>query len=98
MGVDLKADGSEAFLLTFSSVSVPGLWRGIYKFRVNGVEDDLLHDLASHDGSGAIRIPHFSKAEQFVANQISLGGTSIPSRSEFRRDSSSFVERHSGFQ
>ncbi len=82
LGVDLKADGSEAFLLTFSNVSMPGLWRGGYTFRVNGIGYDLLNDLAAINGGGTIRIPfsRFSTAAQFVANQISLEGIRVESQ------------------
>lgn len=81
LSVDLKADGSDAFLLTFSNVSTPGLWRGIYTFRVNGIGYDLLPKLAAINGRGTIRIPfsHFSTAAQFVANQITLEGARVES-------------------
>jgi len=89
LGVDLKADGSEAFLLTFSNVSAPGLWRGGYTFRVNGIGYDLLHDLAAINGRGTIRIPfsHFSTAPQFVANQISLEASRVESQYRLVLDS-----------
>jgi hypothetical protein len=89
LGVDLKADGSEAFLLTFSNVSMPGLWRGGYLFRVNGVNYDLLPKLAAINGSGTIRIPfsHFSTATKFVANQITLEAFRVESQYSFVLDS-----------
>ncbi len=89
LGVDLRADGSEAFLLTFSNVSMPGLWRGSYTFRVNGIGYDLLHDLAGINGSGTIRIPfsRFSTAAQFVANQISLEASRVESQYRLVLDS-----------
>ncbi len=89
LGVDLKADGSEAFLLTFSNVSMPGLWRGSYIFRVNGIDYDLLQDLAAIGGSGTIRIPfsRFSTASQFVANQISLEASRVESQYRLVLDS-----------
>jgi hypothetical protein len=74
LGVDLKADGSDAFLLTFSNVSMPGLWRGRYIFEVDGLTYDLLHDLAAINGGGTVRIPfsRFSTTPQFIANRIAL--------------------------
>jgi len=89
LGVDLKADGSDAFLLMFSNVSMPGLWRGGYTFRVNGIGYDLLPKLAAINGSGTIRIPfsHFSTASQFVANQISLEAIRVESQYRLVLDS-----------
>jgi len=89
LGVDLKADGSEAFLLTFSNVNMPGLIRGGYTFRVNGISYDLLSKLAALNGSGTIRIPfsHFSTATQFVANQISLEASRVESQYRLVLDS-----------
>jgi hypothetical protein len=89
LGVDLKADGSEAFLLAFSSVSMPNLVRGGYTFRVNGIGYDLLHDLAAINGGGTIRIPfsRFSTASQFVANQISLEAIRVESQYRLVLDS-----------
>jgi len=89
LGVDLKADGSEAFLLTFSNVSMTGLWRGSYRFRVNGIDYYLLHDLAAINGSGTIRIPfsRFSTAAQFVANRISLEAGRVESQYRLVLDS-----------
>ena len=89
LGVDLRADGSDAFLLTFSNVSMPGLWRGGYTFRVNGMGYDLLHDLQVINGSGTVRIPfsYFSTAPQFVANQISLAASRVESQYRLVLDS-----------
>lgn len=89
LGVDLKADGSDAFLLTFSNVSMPSLVRGGYVFRVNGISYDLLPKLATINGSGTIRIPfsHFSTATQFVANQISLEAIRVESQYRLVLDS-----------
>jgi hypothetical protein len=74
LGIDLRADGSEAFLLSFSGVFMPSLWRGLYNFQVNGIRYDLLRELAGIKESGTIRIPfsRFSTGPTFVANQISL--------------------------
>ena len=89
LSVDLRADGSDAFLLTFSNVSMPGLWRGGYTFRVNGMRYDLLHDLQVINGSGTVRIPfsYFSTAPQFVANQISLAASRVESQYRLVLDS-----------
>jgi hypothetical protein len=89
LGVDLRADGSDAFLLTFSNVSMAGLWRGSYAFRVNGTAYDLLHDLKGINGSGTVRIPfsRFSTAAQFVANQISLNAARVESQYSLVLDS-----------
>src|SRR2546423_7516104 len=68
---------------------MPGLWRGIYTFRVNGIGYDLLHDLAAINGNGTIRIPfsRFSTASQFVANQISLEAARVESQYRLVLDS-----------
>ena len=89
LGVDLKADGSEAFLLSFSNVSMPGLWRGIYAFSVNGVAYNLLPQLAAMHGAGTLRIPvsYFSKSAQFVVNEISLEGARVESQYRLTLDS-----------
>jgi hypothetical protein len=96
LGLDVRADGSEAFLLSFSNVSMPGLWRGLYYFRVNGISHDLLRDLAAIHGRGTIRIPfsRFSTAPNFIVNQISFEAGRVEPRYRLVLDSIVTVNAH----
>jgi len=60
LDVNLRADGSNAFLLTFPEVT-PGLWRGSYDFSLTSPTGVRTYGLESQlfalNGPGAIRIP-----------------------------------------
>ncbi|MCU0786377.1 MAG: hypothetical protein MUF81_20495 [Verrucomicrobia bacterium] len=79
LGVDVRADGSEAFLLRFSEVHAPGLWRGRYYLHVNGVGCGFLEELAAINGAGTIRIPFskFLSAPTFIVNTIELEASRV---------------------
>jgi hypothetical protein len=72
LGVDLRADGSDAFLLTFADIYPRTVWPGLYYFSVNGDRYGLRIDPLAMNGSRMIRIPFsvFSSAPSFVVNTI----------------------------
>lgn len=89
LGVDLRADGSDAFLLTFSDIYTPGLYRGIYELNVNGVRYNLLPQLAHLNGTASIKIPFSSISTDptLVVNSIVLNAARIESGYRFVLDS-----------
>jgi hypothetical protein len=86
LGVDLRADGSDAFLVSFADVYTPGLpgTAGI-SLRVNDVNYSLSKNLHATNAAVTIRIPfaHFTSGETFIANQIRLIGLRVPGASRF---------------
>jgi len=81
LGVNLRADGSDAFLLTFSDLDMPGLYRGRYYLHVNGIGYDLLPKLAALSGAGTVQIPFsaFSAGPTFIASSIELEASRVES-------------------
>jgi hypothetical protein len=94
LGVDLKADGSEAFLLSFSHVSRP--LYGTWDLFVNGVRYSLRNDLVAINGRGTIRSPfsRFSASPTFVVDQITLDAGRVEQPNRFVLDSIVTVNAH----
>ena len=90
LAMDLSADGSDAFLLSFSDVYTPGSTRGTFYFYVDGVPYYLREEFyALNGGAGTIRIPfsQFGNGDTFVVNTIDFGAIRVEPTHSFVLDS-----------
>jgi hypothetical protein len=95
LGLDLRADGSDAFQLSFAEVYTPGLPGTLgVSFRVNQTSYNLSGALHATNKAVTIHIPfaHFTNGGSFVLNQIRLIGIRVPFPSRLVLDSISTVK------